>query len=174
MRTNYVVTGLLLLISGLALVALASGSHGVKIQDISVQKEDGFYAFTNSLMAGQDFTAEFICHQPQGELRMVLVTESWYYKWREGQNVPSSELLGDSYGRQGRIAVKVERDDVYELVLVPNTSTASWSFDVSVRLESTSGRGGGWFLGVLLFLCGIVLMGIGFVRKARVRTRTRD
>ncbi len=173
MRTNYVVAGLLLLISGLALVALASGSHEVKIQDISIQKEDGFYAFANSLMAGQAFTAEYVCQQPKGELRMVLLSESWYGKWREGENVPSSELLGDAYGRQGRIDVRIASDGVYELVLVPNASTASWPFGISVRLESTSGRGGGWFLGVLLFLCGIVLMGLGLVRKTRARSRTR-
>ena len=159
---------------GLVLVALASGSYAVKTQDISVQKDDGFYAFTNSLMAGQAFTAEYICQQPKGELRMVLLSESWYYKWREGENVPSSELFGDTYGHQGRIDVRIQSDGVYALVLVPNTSTASWPFGVSARLESTSGRGGGWFLGVLLFLCGIVLIIVGLVRKARTRKRIRD
>jgi len=72
---------------------------------------------------------------------MVLVTRSWCYRWREGQNVRNSELLGDVYGRQGRIAPSVERDGVDELALVPNAGTASWPFGVSVRLESTSGRG---------------------------------
>lgn len=169
MRKDLVYKGAVILIVGVILTVFTEGSYEAKVQDLSIEKKDGYYAFLNNLRSGEEFNAQFVCHQPQGELRMVLITASWYEKWRSGQDVPNTELLGDAYGHQGRIVLKVRTDDAYDLVLVPANSTASWPFGVSVKLESRSERGAGWLVGIILVLCGTAVTILGFAKKARVQ-----
>jgi len=169
LRKDLVYKGAVVLIVGLILAALTQGTHEVRVQDLSIERKDGHSVYIGNLMSGEEFSAEFVCHQPEGRLRMVLITASWYDKWRSGQDVPNTELLGDAYGHQGKIAWRVRADDAYGLVLVPDGGTASWPFGVSVKLESRSERGAGWHMGMVLVFCGIAAMILGFVRKARVR-----
>ncbi len=169
MKKNLVYKGAVILIVGLILTVLTEGTYEVKVQDLSIEKKDGYYAFLNNLKSGEEFTAEFVCHQPKGGLRMVLITASWYDKWRGGQDIPNTELLGDAYGHQGKIAWKVQTDGAYYLVLSPTADTAGWPFDVSVKLESRSERGVGWLIGMALLLCGIAVMILGFGKKKRMR-----
>ena len=169
MRKDLVYKGVVILIIGVILAALTQGTHEVRVQDLSIEKKDGHSVYVSNLRSGEEFSAEFACHQPEGKLRMVLIAASWYDKWRSGQDVPSAELLGDAYGHQGKIAWRVQADDTYGLVLVPIGDTASWPFGVSVKLESRSERGVAWLFGMILLLCGIAIMILGFVKKTRVR-----
>jgi hypothetical protein len=169
LRKNFIVAGLLLLILGLTFATSASGRHEVKVQDLTIQKKDPYYVLTSNLLAGEDFSAEFVCQQSRGQLRMVLVTESWYNKWRSGQDVPGNELLGDTYGRTGKIALRVPNEGTFDLVLVPNNATADWPFDVNVRLEGKSERGAGWFMGMTMLVGGIVVTVAGLMKKPSVR-----
>lgn len=169
MKKNLVYKGAVILIVGLVLTVLTKGTYEVGVQDLSIEKKDGHCVFLNNLKTGEEFSAQFVCHQPQGQLRMVLIEASWYDKWRGGQDVPNTELLGDAYGHQGKITWKVQTDGAYDLVLVPTDSTASWPFGVSVKVESRSERGVGWLMGMVLVLCGIAMTVLGFVKKARVR-----
>ena len=169
MRKDLVYKGAVVLIVGLILAALTQGTYEVRVQDLSIEKKDGHGAYISNLRSGEEFTAGFVCHQPEGRLRMVLITASWYEKWRGGQDVPNAELLGDAYGHQGKITWRVRADDAYGLVLVPIDDTASWPFGVSVKVESRSERGAGWLIGMILLLCGIALMILGSLKKARVR-----
>lgn len=172
MRKDLVYKGALVLIVGLILTALTQGSYEAKVQDLSIEKKDGYYAFRSNLKSGEEFSAEFFCHQPEGKLRVVLITASWFDKWRGGQDIPNAELLGDAYGHQGKIAWRVQADGAYDLVLVPTTDTASWPFGVSVRLESKSERGAGWLIGMALMLCGIALTILGLGKKKLARHPT--
>jgi len=169
LRKDLVYKGAVVLIVGLILAALTQGTREVRVQDLSIEKKDDHSVYVNNLRSGEEFSAEFVCHKPEGRLRMVLITASWYEKWRGGKDVPSAELLGDAYGHQGKIAWKVQTDDAYGLVLVPTGDTASWPFGVSVKLEFRSERGAGWLFGMVLLLSGIAIMILGFVRKTRVR-----
>jgi len=169
LKKNLVYKGAVILIVGLILTVLTEGTYEVNVQDLSIEKKDGHCVFLNNLKSGEEFSAEFVCHQPQGELRMVLITASWYDKWRGGQDVPNTELLGDAYGHQGKIAWKAQTDGAYDLVLVPTDSTASWPFGVSVKVESKNERGVGWLIGMILLLYGIAVMILGFMKKTRVR-----
>jgi len=171
LRKDLVYKGAAMLIVGLILTMLTEGTHELRFQDLSIEKKDGYYAFLNNLKGGEEFSAEFICHQPKGELRMVLITASWYDKWRGGQDVPNTELLGDVHGHQGRITWKAQADGDYDLVLLPTADTASWPFGVSMRLETKSERGVGWYVGTAMELFGIAVMTLGFVKK-RVRRPT--
>jgi len=173
LRKDLVYKGAVTLIVGLILAAITQGIHEVRVQDLSIEKKDGHNVYISNLRSGEEFTAEFVCHRPEGKLRMVLITASWYEKWRGGQDVPSAELLGDAYGHQGKIAWRVRADDAYGLVLVPIDDTASWPFGVSVKLESRSERGAGWLIGMILLLCGIAVMTFGFLKKTRVRYHKR-
>jgi hypothetical protein len=169
LRKNLVYGGAATLIFGLILAALTQGTHEVKLQSLSIEKKDGYSVYISPLRAGEEFAAEFVCHKPEGRLRMALMTASWYSKWRSGEDVPSEQLLGDAYGHQGRIAWTAQADDTYGLVLVPINETSSWPFEVSVRLELKSGRGIGWYIGVLLILCGIAMTTFGLLKKSRSR-----
>lgn len=164
MKKNLVFAGPIMLIVGLLLAVTTGGTHDVRVQDVSIEKKDGYCAFQNNLRVGDEFSAEFTCHQPKGELRMVLTTESWYNKWKSGQEIPTTDLAADAYGYQGRITKKIQTDGVYYLVLVPTAGSASWPFDVSVKLEFSGGGGVGWFAGLVLLLGGAMVI-LGFAKK---------
>jgi hypothetical protein len=169
LRKNFIIIGLVLLIVGLTFAMSASGRHDVIAQDLTIQKKDAHYVLANNMLAGEDFSAEFVCQQPRGQLRMVLVTDSSYNKWRNGQDLASGELFGDTYGHTGKIALRIQNDGAFDLVLVPNNSTANWPFDVSVRLEGKGERGAGWFMGMSMVICGILVTVTGIIKKSRAR-----
>jgi len=166
LRRNLVYSGVIVLVIGLALAALTGSTNEVNVQDLSIEKKDGYYTLSNFLRAGEDFTAEFICHQATGRLRVVLISEDWYAKWREGQDVPIEQLLGDASGAFGRITWKVRNSGVYYLVLVPASDTASWPLGVSVRLESKGGGEIERLVGTALFLVGLAVLILGLAKKA--------
>ncbi len=99
---------------------------------------------------------------------MVLVTESSYYKWRNGQNLDGTELLGDTYGHAGKITLKIPNEGTFDLILVPNSATTNWPFEVGVRLEGRSERGAGWFVGMIMLIGGVVVTTAGIMKKNRV------
>lgn len=166
LRKNLVYVGAIVLVIGLALAALTGSTYEVKVQDLSIEKKDGYYALSNFLRAGEDFTAEFISHQATGRLRVVLISEEWYGRWREGEDVPLEQLLGDVSGAFGRIAWKVRSSGVYYLVLVPAADTSSWPFGVSVRLESKGGGEAERLMGTVLLLIGLAVLIFGLIKKA--------
>jgi len=167
LKKNLVAVGVVLVIVGLVLVVLMAGRYEVRAENRSIEKKNGYgsYAYVNKLNAGDEFIAEWTCTQPKGELRMVLITESWFNRWTSGQDIPKSELLADSSGHQGKLTYSVRAEGTYYLVLLPEASTASWPFSVAVKLESRSGGGAGWLLGLAVMAGGVIVLVIGFVKK---------
>lgn len=166
MRKSLVAKGVVVLIAGLVLMALMAPTHEVNVQNLSIEKKDGYFEISNFLMAGQEFTAEFVCHQPTSRVRAVLIAESSYVNWRSGKDVPIEQLLGDTSGAFGKITWRVQADGLYYLVLVPVADTTNWPVGVSVKLESKGGSEAGRLAGAALFLIGLVVVIAGFVKKA--------
>jgi hypothetical protein len=165
LKKSTVAVGGVLIVVGLLLMVLMQGSYEIKTESISIEKKNGYYAYLNKMKTGEAFSAEWTCAQPKGELRAVLITESWYNKWMSGQDIPKSELLADAHGHQGKANYNVQADGNYYLLLLPEPSTASWPFGVTVKLESRSGGGAGWLLGLAVMVGGVVAIIVGFVMK---------
>ena len=171
MKSRFVFAGPIMLVMGLLLVLVMGSSHDVVTQDLSIEKADGLYVYKLNLKSGEDFSAQFTCHQSTGELRITMMTESAFNLWKNNPSLPSTMFVADAYGHQGKIGGPIQIDGAYYLIFSPIPATATWPFGVNVRLEFSSGGGAaGFVLGSVLLIGGAIVLIFG-VRKKKLKKR---